>query len=399
MDFIDAVQKMLPHLTGGLEMTVYEQDAQVLAEFEKHFCLMPSVQALYTESGLLAFFSQKNEEHIYQISEPLGTHLTALRIGMRWILLGPFVTDEWDKGEAKVILARQGAGEDTLLAYQSYRCALPVMPEEYPVRVAVLLLTNTVGNPPRELERIDMAVQNAKQLPPAVSSEYEDPAQVIHRYALEDRFIEEVSKGQTAKAIETYDEFRRATQSVRFMDRTLRDEIAGVMAMRTLVRRAALSAGLTPILVDALSQEYAEKMHGSTNETRLMELSDKYIAAFCHAIRTHCQTQYSACVNNALQYIEMHLNQPLDAEILADFCRVTRRHLTALFRKETGKTVTQYITTARCARAAELLEDTRLLIQEISYYVGYEDTNYFSRVFRNNYGLSPQDYRKARKKY
>lgn len=397
MEFIDAVQTMLPHLTGGLEMTVYEEDAQVLTLFERRFCLMPSVQTLYTKSGLLDFFSQKNEKHIYQITEPLGTRLAALRIGMSWILLGPFVTDAWDKSEAKAILARQGLREDALCAYQSYRCALPILPEEYAVRVAVLLLTNTVGNPPRELERIDMAVQKADQLPPAISSEYEDPAQVIHRYALENQFIEAVTKGQTSKAIKISTEFRMAVRSVRFMSNTMRDEIAGAMAMRTMVRRAALSVGLTPILVDALSQEYAQKMHSTTDERKLNELIDKYIAAFCQAIRLRCQSEHSLYINRALQYIVMHLSQPIDAETLADFCGITRRHLTALFRKEIGKTVTQYITEARCTRAAELLEDTQLLVQEVSHYVGYEDTNYFARVFRRNYGLSPQDYRKKRK--
>ena len=179
----------------------------------------------------------------------------------------------------------------------------------------------------------------------------------------------------------------------------MRDEIAGAMAMRTMVRRAALAAGLTPVLVDALSQEYAQKMHSTTDERKLNELIDKYIAAFCQAIRQHCQSEHSPYVNRALQYIEMHLSQPIDADTLAAFCGITRKHFTTLFRKETGKTVSQYLTDARCARAAELLENTQLLVQEISHYVGYEDTNYFARVFKNSLGLSPQDYRKAKRLY
>ena len=398
MEFIDTVQTMLLPLTG-MSMTVYDGNEQTLTLFEKRFCLMPTVQPLYTSEGLHAFFAQKSDEHIYQITDALETHLAALFIGGRWVLLGPFVTAAWEDSVAKAILARQGAQEDDMFAFKAYYCALPVLPEEYAVRVAVLLLEHTVGNPPRELERIDLAAQRAEQLPPAVSNEYEDPAQVTHRYALEDQFIEAVTQGRTSRAIEIFSEFHAATQSVRFMGRSLRDEIAGAMAMRTMVRRAALTAGLTPVLVDALSQEYAQKMHSTTDERKLRELSDKYIAAFCQAIRQHCQPQYSTYVNRALQYIEMHLSQPVDADDLADFCGITRKHFTALFRKETGKTVTQYITDARCKRAAELLENAQLLIQEISHYVGYEDTNYFARVFKNSVGLSPQEYRKRKRIY
>lgn len=398
MDFIDAVETMLSPLTG-LSMTVYGDDEQVLSLFEKRFCLMLPAQAIYTRDGLLTFFAQKNDKHIYQIAEPLGTYLTVLSIEGRWILLGPFVTAPWEKSVAKTILARHGAREDALLAYKAYRCALPVLPEEYAVRVAALLLMHTVGNPPRELERIDMVSQRAEELPPSISSEYEDPVQVNHRYALEDQFIEAVTQGKTSKAIETFAEFRKATESVRFMSRTLRDEIAGTMAMRTMVRRAALAAGLTPVLVDAMSQEYAQRMHRTADERELMELSDKYIAAFCHAIRQHSRPEHSPYIRRALQYIEMHLSQPIDADTLASLCGITRRHFTELFHRETNKTVKQYITDVRCERAADLLENTQLLVQEISHYVGYEDTNYFARVFKSSRGVSPQEYRKLKKLY
>ena len=54
-----------------------------------------------------------------------------------------------------------------------------------------------------------------------------------------------------------------------------------------------------------------------------------------------------------------------------------------LFGKETGKTVNQYIMQLRCERVAELLQNSQLLVQEISSYVGYEDNNYFAKVFKN----------------
>lgn len=408
MEFIDAVQKMLPHLTGGLKITISEhaehneqenQDNLTLEQFEKKYCLIKTVQVLYTKAGLLAFFEQKNDKHIYQITEPLDTHLAALKIGTKWILIGPFVTEEWSGSRARTLLAQQGAKEESLQSYRNYRCSLPILPEEYAVRVAVLLLVNTVGNPPRELERIDMEVQKAEQLPPKISNEYENTSQVIHRYELEDMFIEEITKGHTSKAIETLSEFQKSTQSISFVDNRLLDGQIGVMAMRTMVRRAALTAGLTPIVVDAISQQYAQRMHSATSEKKLQELCNKYISEICQAIRQHCKPQYSASVKKALQYIEMYLSQEINADALAEYCGVTRRHLTTLIRKETGKTIVQYITEARCAKAADLLENTQLLIQEISCYVGYEDTNYFARVFRNTYGLSPQDYRKKRKKY
>ena len=53
----------------------------------------------------------------------------------------------------------------------------------------------------------------------------------------------------------------------------------------------------------------------------------------------------------------------------------------------------------RCECAAELLESGCLPIQEISQYVGYDDTNYFARVFKNQVGISSQEYRKRKSFY
>ena len=59
----------------------------------------------------------------------------------------------------------------------------------------------------------------------------------------------------------------------------------------------------------------------------------------------------------------------------------------------------QYIAQARCECAADLLENSQMLVQEVSHYVGYDDTNYFARVFKEIMGISPQEYRKKKSFY
>ena len=56
-------------------------------------------------------------------------------------------------------------------------------------------------------------------------------------------------------------------------------------------------------------------------------------------------------------------------------------------------TITQFISQLRCTQAAELLAENRLSIQEISAYVGYIDNNYFVKVFKKQYGMTPSEYR------
>ena len=80
-----------------------------------------------------------------------------------------------------------------------------------------------------------------------------------------------------------------------------------------------------------------------------------------------------------------------------DLCRAVRRSNTQVNRKLkalTGKTPSQFIRSIRLQKAIELLKTTDLNISEIAYQVGFNDPNYFSRSFSEEFGVSPNAIRK-----
>jgi YesN/AraC family two-component response regulator len=62
----------------------------------------------------------------------------------------------------------------------------------------------------------------------------------------------------------------------------------------------------------------------------------------------------------------------------------------------TGMSPVEFIREMRIKRAAQLLEDRRYNITEVTYMVGMNDSRYFSKCFKNTYGVTPSDYRKQR---
>ncbi len=74
---------------------------------------------------------------------------------------------------------------------------------------------------------------------------------------------------------------------------------------------------------------------------------------------------------------------------LAAQAGVSADHLRDLFHKRFGVRPVEYRTNLRLARAHELLASSGLNVKEISHQAGYSDPLYFSRVFKQRYGISP----------
>ena len=63
------------------------------------------------------------------------------------------------------------------------------------------------------------------------------------------------------------------------------------------------------------------------------------------------------------------------------------------FKKETGKTLTEYVNGKRIEQAVFLLNSTRLQVQTIAQHCGISDVNYFTRLFKATLGKTPKEYR------
>ena len=68
-------------------------------------------------------------------------------------------------------------------------------------------------------------------------------------------------------------------------------------------------------------------------------------------------------------------------------------YLCTYFKQETGKTINQYITECRLDRARELLSKKDYMVSEIAQMVGYSDGNYFTKIFKKGFGMTPSEYR------
>lgn len=100
-------------------------------------------------------------------------------------------------------------------------------------------------------------------------------------------------------------------------------------------------------------------------------------------------------VSRARDYLSRNYADPnLMLQDVAGEVHMSQSHFSTVFSQETGLTFTQYLTALRIGKAKELLEATEMRSSQIAQEVGYNDSHYFSYLFKKNTGLTPSEYRK-----
>lgn len=102
-------------------------------------------------------------------------------------------------------------------------------------------------------------------------------------------------------------------------------------------------------------------------------------------------------IESAAQHLRTNLAGHVSVSELAAMAGLSRSHFAMLFKEHTGRAVGQYQTELRMKRARELLDTTDMPIERIAGLVGYDDSYYFSRQFKQVHGMSPRPYRRHEK--
>lgn len=103
----------------------------------------------------------------------------------------------------------------------------------------------------------------------------------------------------------------------------------------------------------------------------------------------------SVLVQKAQQQIRKYYDQGITLEEVANKLFVSEEYLSALFKKETGTTFSETIRKYRIEKVKELLLDTHLKLNQIAELAGYSDPKYMSKVFKEEMGMLPNEFRKS----
>lgn len=92
-------------------------------------------------------------------------------------------------------------------------------------------------------------------------------------------------------------------------------------------------------------------------------------------------------------YLDENYAREISLNMFSQKYFFTKEYISKLFKKKFNCGIYEYLLSIRMQRAKELLRDDEIKIQDIAERLGYSNNNYFSKAFKNYYGISPSEYR------
>ncbi|MBQ2733294.1 MAG: helix-turn-helix transcriptional regulator [Clostridia bacterium] len=280
-----------------------------------------------------------------------------------------------------------------------YYSGIPVLPPDSYALIMINTFCERIWESPA-FQIVD--VLNASGMPPSPINEtaHNDNFDAVlvnmkameQRYNFENELMQAVTLGQLHHEAQLISLF-----SDQFFEKRVSDPLRNAknygIIMNTLLRKAAEKGGVHPMYLDAVSSSFAMKIEQmpslADNPSMMLEMFRSY----CRLVMKHSMRDLSPVVRKTVLLIDSDLSADLSLKTLARAQGISLGYLSSVFKKETGKTVTEYIREKRVQHAAHLLGTTHLQIQTIAIHCGIMDVQYFSKVFKKETGKTPKEYR------
>lgn len=209
------------------------------------------------------------------------------------------------------------------------------------------------------------------------------------------------------RQLEACVEYGKVDELEAFLTGTLREGQMGITAKDSLrsfknvsisaialVARAAARGGMDYEAALTLSDEYFQKVEilQSYDEVRTLLLKS-FFDYTLQVAKVRGLNSSSKFARSVASYIQEHLHEPIKVTDIAEFMDNNLSYLCRVFKKDTGKTLSDYINEVKLEEAKRLLSSTQKSIVEIALSLGYSSQAYFATLFKKRINMTPAEYR------
>lgn len=373
------------------------QGEDTFAAFQDKYCYNPALQPIFTAKPLSALFADVEEKMVYEYQDELGVNILFFRFGGEAFLVGPFVRQAFDERLAQRTLILNGMPGAFSPSVKLYYESFPLVAASQAINTVLACIRSFTGAT-EDYSICRLALNDGEvQMPRTYHIDSLDYSGIYRRYDTENRFLRMIETGDTENVLIGYNAMSLdgLTEKSRYVNAVYQTPTISLAMVRALVRKAAERGGAGIVEINEITQRTVQKMASTNSMKEMNELTREMILDLTVAVRQHKLQlgKYSPPIRKAVEYLYLNYSQNVTLAQLAAIAGYADTYFSKSFTKEVGTPVFQYIAQLRCMHAAEMLKGSEFSVQEISAYVGYIDSNYFVKVFKKQYGVTPSDYR------
>lgn len=198
--------------------------------------------------------------------------------------------------------------------------------------------------------------------------------------------------------LEELEEFMRNIRSQGRMGMVANDSLRSMkniaISSITLISRAASRGGMEYEAALTLSDEYIRRVEALNSFSEVQHLLVQSFFDFTKIVsQIHELKSRSKLVYAVVSYVRKNIDKPIQVSEIAKELGHNASYLCRTFKRETGKTLKEYINEMKLEEAKFLLRSTRQPIVNIALELGYSSQAYFTTLFRNYTGNTPVEFR------
>lgn len=312
-----------------------------------------------------------------------------------FLAIGPFRDEELSANYFTQILRDSHISPSEI---QSLKHIYEQMPYAHPDAVSAVVKHVLSVYYPEFRETVPELMQYAEQKRDIdINTELLDAYTVEHAKDYRDslfEFLELLKTGDSPRAQQALQAF---LQTARFLhDNSMREYRLMLQSLNHYCHRELLTTDIHPYHIIKQMLSTRTKIDSLTTMAKLEQMPKEICHKYCLLVKNYANPDYSKSTKDVIDYIQLHLEEELSLNYLAEHFQKNASALSHSFSKETGISLTKFIHQTRIREAVRLFNTTDFSVSDIAVMVGYQDFSYFSKIFSKQTGLSPREY-KSRK--
>ena len=374
----------------NISFSFYEND---IKSYETNHLLLPEILRNEIDEKKQAIIENQKDNKVYRIQDKNGLTFLCLFVNQKNILFGPFlINDDFENLIDEVILNYRFINEEALMIENFYN-NLKIL-SEIQQNVIVKMIQNIQNLDFENIKILNVQLKKvdnngaSKRINNDYNLKYVEASNEV-----EERLLSIVRNGDVEIA-QSFDFQKISNQLLINQNNSFTNMKTNLMIFDKLCNREAVKAGVDLLLAYKISNNIKFYINKVSLSSEIRYVAQKILTTYAKAVKDYTLLNHSSNIKKIILYIRKNLTNKISLDDIASDLFITKEHLSRLFKKEMGITISEYIIKTKILEAKNLLKETDYNILDIAVLLNFANSSHFSNSFKKITGLSPSDYRK-----